>query len=268
MASAQQQKRNQFILIGGTLIAVIVLLAYLGAQEYAPGKAEEKAAAKEVDPTTLTQSEEIQLGLKASPALVQQYKGVSTNTDQNALVMRVGSAIAGTEDVAGAGWKFQFQLLAEPDIINAFALPGGQIFVTSGLLNRLTTEGEVAAMLAHQIAHVIARDGVKKLAADGTASTGLANEDTMGLLASQLVGTNFSSQQETAADLLAVKLMGDTGYNPNAMLGFIKILATAYYAGSQVEYFTTHPNPTDRVKAIQAAIAAAYPAGVPDSMSK
>ena len=263
-------KRKQFLYIGGTIFAAIALLVYLGTQEYAPETAAPAAeASAPVNPLALTQSEQITLGLKAAPALVAQYDGISTNQQQKDLIMRVGSAIAGNEAVAKAGWKFHFQLLAEPDILNAFALPGGQIFVTTGLLNRLTTEGEVAALLAQQIAHVMNRDAITKLAAD-MASSGLASSgaNMQEVMVSQLVGLTFTTAQEAAADQMAIKLVYETGYNPNALLGLMKILATAYYAGAQVEYFTTHPNAADRVKAIQQGIATAYPEGVPDTMSK
>lgn len=269
VSEANRSKRSQFILIGGTVFAVLALLAYLGAQEYAPKSESGKGAGKPIDPRTLSQSEEITLGLKAAPGLISQYDGVSINPEQKALVMRVGSAIAGTELAAKAGWKFQFQLLAEPDILNAFALPGGQVFMTTGLLNRLRTEGEVAAVLAHQIAHVLARDAVKKLAVDmGGDAAGLGGDDVMGLMAGQLAALRFTTEQETAADLAAIRLMSDTGYNPNALLGLLQVLSTAYYAGAQVEYFSTHPNPEGRVKAIQEAVAKQYPQGVPESLSE
>lgn len=268
MATPEQKtQRKQLVMILGTILAVLALLAYLGAREFS-GKHEAADEGKPINPLTMSKTDEITLGLKAAPALIDQYKGVSTNPDQKALVMRVGSAIAGTEMVKAGGWKFQFQLLAEPDIIDAFALPGGQVFVTTGLLNRMHTEGEVAAVLAHQIAHVLNRDGMKKLAADAGAVGGLSGEEGMNLMATQLVGLRYTAEQEKSADALAVKLMGETGYSPNALLGFFKILGTAYYAGSQVEYFTTHPNSATRVKDIQAAITAVYPDGVPDSMSK
>lgn len=268
----QHVKRRRIILGIAAVVGAIALLAYLGAQEYAP-KSESKAGdapAAAFNPATLTQSNEIALGLKASPALVAQYDGLSSSADQKALVMRVGSAVAGTETASKAGWKFQFQLLAEPNILNAFALPGGQIFITSGLLNRLLTEGEVAAVMAHQIAHVLSRDAVKKLAADmGAEGAPVLNADEMeGFLSSQLVGVHFSTEQEAAADALTVKLLRETGYSPNALLGLLKILSTAYYAGAEVEYFTTHPNASNRVAAIQAAIAKEFPDGVPDTMSK
>lgn len=271
----QDIKRRRIVLGALAVVGAIALLVYLGAQEYAepeeaPAATAAGAAAPSFDPMKLTPSDEITLGLKASPGLVAQYDGLSTVADQKDLVMRVGSAIAGTETVAKAGWKFQFQLLAEPDALNAFALPGGQIFMTTGLLNRLKTEGEVAAVLAHQIAHVLNRDAVMKLAADlGTdGGAGLSGAELEGFLSSQLGSLRFSTAQETAADRLAVKLMGDTGYSPKAMLSLLKTLATAYYAGAQVEYFQTHPNPATRVKDIEAAIAAAYPNGVPESMSE
>lgn len=265
-------KRRRIFLGAGAVIGAMALLVYLGAQEYAP-KSESRESGKPVpaiDPAKLSQSDEIALGLKASPSLAAQYDGISANPDQKALVMRVGSLVAGGETASAAGWKYQFQLLAEPDILNAFALPGGQVFITTGLLNRLQTEGEVAAVMAHQIAHVLNRDAVKKLASDTGAegTPALTGADMDGFLSSQLASLRFSTAQETAADALAVKLMGETGYSPKALLGLLKILSTAYYAGAEVEYFSTHPNPTDRIAAIQAAIAAAYPEGVPETMSE
>lgn len=262
-------QRKPIIIIGGTVLAIVLFLGYLGTQEYAPAKVEARQQAKAVDPLTLSTSEQITLGLKAAPALVDQYDGLSTDATQKELLNRVGSLLAGHEMVGKAGWQFQFQLLAEPDVLNAFVLPGGQIFVTTGLLNRIRTEGEVAALLAHQIAHVLARDAITKLAVD-MKETGadVTGADAQGLMVSQLVGLNFTTAQETAADALALKLMSDVGYSPNAMLGLLQVLGTAYYAGAQVEYFTTHPNPASRVADIQARIVELFPQGVPENMSK
>lgn len=269
---AAANNRKQIIFIAGTVLAVMALLVYLGAQEYAPkkkdaAKQEGAAVAKVLGPATITVSEQNTLGIKAAPALEQQYGGLSTNEEQKALIARVGGLLAAREEVVTSGWKFQFQLLAEPDILNAFALPGGQVYVTTGLLNRLTTEGEVAAVLAHQVAHVLQRDAIIKLAAD-MEETGLTGADAAAMMPSQLVGLRFTTAQETAADTRAVKLLGDTGYSPKALLGLLKVLSTAYYAGAEVEYFTTHPNAANRVQNIQAAIAVAYPDGVPESMSE
>lgn len=263
------RKRLRLVIAAIVVLAALGMLAWLGTREHTPSSTS-TTGGRTVDPIKLSESQEIALGLTAAPEIISLRGGLSTDATQKELVTRVGQAVANGRTAGRTKWRFQFQLLAEPNILDAYALPGGQIFVTTALLNRLQTEGELAAVMAHQVAHVIERHSVKKLAEDigGVDATGLPGETPTSLMATQLVSQSFAPAQETRADLLGLSLMAEAGYNPQATLGLFKILATAYYEGAQVEYFRTHPNPEGRIKAIQDSIAQRYPNGVPDFLSE
>ena len=78
----------------------------------------------------------------------------------------------------------------------------------------------------------------------------------------------FNAAQESAVDSRALKIMSDSGYNPNAMLGMLEVLTAAYTAGADAQFFTSHPSADGRVEAIQAAITKLHPNGVPEILSK
>lgn len=258
-------KRRHVLIIGGILVALCAFLAYWGAHRTSGADADKAGVA--FDPTSIGKNEELTIGLKAAPALAARYGGLSNDAAQKALVVRVGQKLAATTIATKAGYRFTFDLLAEPNILNAFVLPGGQVYVTTALLNRVRTEGELAAVLAHQVAHGLARDALVQLAASMPAET-TSEASREGALVSQMQTMRYTTTQETDADALALTLMSQAGYSPSAMLGLLQVLSTAYYAGAQVEYFTTHPNPPTRVADIQAAIKALYPQGVPVVLSK
>jgi predicted Zn-dependent protease len=138
----------------------------------------------------------------------------------------------------------------------------------------LKTEGELAAVLSHQMAHVVARDTAKELATKQlTAGLVNAKDDAaasteMHMLAVQLSEWKHNQAAELAADTQAVGYMSAAGYSPNAMLGLFRVLSTSYYAGAPVPYFTTHPNPASRLDNIKQAIKALYPDGVPENLSQ
>lgn len=185
-------------------------------------------------------------------AMQTRFGGISTNRAQLALVARVGAAIAGKTEARAAGLPLRFHLLAEPNHINSYALHGGDIYLTTALLNRMQTEGQLAAVLAHATAHVLAGDALSPVAAGGAAQP----------------VWQHTLAQEAAADARAVTLMGQAGYDPNALNDMLGVLVAAYQAGADVAFFTTHPNTADRLARIAATIAARYPGGVPATFSK
>ncbi|MFM9890440.1 MAG: M48 family metallopeptidase [Rickettsiales bacterium] len=182
-----------------------------------------------------------------SPAdLAATYGGLSSNATQQELVTRVGTHLAGSGDVAKLGRSFRFYLLADQARNNVFAMPDGSIFITNLLLNHLKTEGQVAALLAREMAHVTARHTPQYLV------TGILT---------------YSEKEERVADQLAVHTMAQAGYDPrtlNATLGMLGELN----AKTPLEFFATHPGSDGRTDRIDDAIAQQFPNGVPDSLSK
>ncbi len=252
--------RRRAVIITLVVLLVVSLLMLMGLRH---GK---ETAAQAAIPT-LTQSQEIALGQQAVPSLAALHGGLSADAAQQAMVSRVGQHIVATTDAAKAGWKFEFHLLAEPNTLDAYSLPGGQILITTALLNHFHTEGELAAVLSQQIAHVMARDVAHSLKAQGMTTVILGNGDTSQLVP-EVVKFAFTPEQELKADTQALKLMSQAGYSPNAMLGLLRVLSDAYYAHADVAFFTTHPNAATRVKNIQDGIAGLYPTGVPKNLSQ
>jgi predicted Zn-dependent protease len=144
------------LIIAGVIV-VVSLISYFGAQVYNP-------VTDETQHIDLTVEQEIALGLQAAPEMAQQYGGLSNDRQATALVENVGEGIAAESDASGAPYDYEFYLLDDAETINAFALPGGPIFITEGLLARLETEGQLAGVLAHEISHVVARHSAEHIA--------------------------------------------------------------------------------------------------------
>lgn len=189
---------------------------------------------------------------KLMQAILHHYHGESANAAQQALVARVGAAIAATKTAKTSKAPLQFHLLAEETSLNLFALDNGQVFITTALVNRMQSEGQLAAALAHGAAHALAGD---VLAPMSTATTTLPM-------------WSYTATAETTADAKAVTLMSEAGYSPSAMIGMFTLLLSAYQAGADVAFFTTHPNTSTRMQQLASAIQALYPQGIPKELSK
>jgi predicted Zn-dependent protease len=199
-------------------------------------------------------------------------------------VDRVGARIVQGSDAAKSPYRYQFHLLDDPNTINAFALPGGQIFLTSGLMKRLRSEGEVAGVLGHEVGHVVARHGAEHIAKQQltqglTGAAVLATYDpnnpnsykSAAVLQaiSGLINMKYGRSDELEADQLGVKLIAQAGYDPRALIGVMEVLQKAAAGkGRQPEFFSSHPNPENRIAKIKEAIAQQFPDGVPAGLER
>jgi predicted Zn-dependent protease len=258
-------------LLMAVVVAVLSLVSYYGLREYNP-------ITDEVQHIDLTVEQETALGLEAAPTLAQQMGGLSPDAEARARVSAVGRKLIERSIAQQSPYKYDFHLLADPRTINAFALPGGQVFITTGLFEQLQTEGQLAGVLGHEIGHVVARHGAEHMARAQLTQglTGAAvlatydpdnpasrNNAQIALLVGSLVNMRFGREDELESDQLGVRLMAEAGYDPRAMIAVMEILASASEGGGPPEFFSTHPNPDRRVERIQDAIAAVYPSGVP-----
>jgi len=241
-----------------------------------------------VNPTTgekqhigITPEQEIALGLQAAPQMEQQYGGEDSDPKRHGLVDEVGNDIVAHSDAGSSPYKFTFHLLADDQTINAFALPGGQVFITDALLSRLKTRGELAGVLGHEVGHVVARHSAAHMAkaqlTQGiTGAAVIASYDpnnpnsyrnaAFAQLIAQMVDLKFSRTDESQADELGVKLMAQAHYDPRAMLGVMEVLKKAGGSGGP-DFFQTHPSPDNREEKIKAEIKDAFPNGVPDGLT-
>lgn len=189
--------------------------------------------------------------------LLARYRGESTDAVHNALVTRIGMSLIRKTEAKDSKINFHFHVLAEPDVIDSFALPVGDVYVTTALVNRMRTEGELAAVLAGGIAHVLAGD--KLQSPEPVPDKPDAATD---------IKLHFTAEQEAIADDRALKMMAEAGYNPQSMLSMFRVLTDAYNAGAQASFFATHPSDSWRLTNVANAIAAMYPQGVPAELSK
>ncbi len=227
---------------------------------------------------SLTAEQEIQLGLQSAPQMAQEMGGLANNPQAQALVKKVGQRVVASSAAAKSPYKYDFHLLADPETINAFALPGGQIFITVGLLKLLRTEGELAGVLGHEVGHVVARHSAEHMAKAGltqglTSAAVIAADPTgqaggMAQMISSAINMKYGRNDELEADALGVRLGGEAGYDPRGMLGVMEILDKATSGrGRPPEMFSSHPNPENRAEKIKELIATHYPNGVPKGMT-
>lgn len=232
----------------------------------------------------LDKDQEVALGLQAVPEMTSQFGGESTDAQGQALVDEVGNKIVQASDAGKGDYPFEFHLLGDKDVINAFALPGGQVFITEALYSKLTTEGELAGVLAHEIGHVVGRHGAEHLAKQkltqgltGAAVIASADPDNpnssrrnaaIALAVGQMINMKYGRGDELESDKLGVRFMAQAGYNPEAMIKVMEILAEAGGGSRQPEFFSTHPNPENRIDHIRAAIEAEFPNGLPAGLKE
>jgi len=231
----------------------------------------------------ITPEQEIALGLQAAPEMEQQFGGEDPDANAQAKVDEVGQRLVSRSAAGKTPYRFDFHLLNDPETINAFALPGGQVFITDGLLRRLKTEGQLAGVLGHEIGHVVARHGAEQIAKQQLTQglTGAAvlatydpndpssrNSAAVAAMIGQLVTMRFGRQDELEADHLGVRLESEAGYDPRSMIELMKILEESSQGNQPPEFFSTHPNPQNRIQRIQEAIREQYPNGVPEGLEK
>ncbi len=230
----------------------------------------------------ISPKQEIALGLQSAPQMAQEFGGPAADPQAQALVNEIGNEIVSKSDAHKTPYSFSFKVLSDRKTVNAFALPGGPVFITEALLTRLKTRGQIAGVLGHEIGHVVARHSAEHLAKAQLTQglTGAAvlatydpddrssrNSAIIASLIGQAVNMKFGRQDELEADKLGVKYMTEAGYDPNAMIDVMAVLKAA--SGSRtIEFFSTHPNPENRTVKIKEAIANQFPEGLPSGLKR
>lgn len=208
---------------------------------------------------------ERELGTTAYAAMLRQSP-VSTDAATAAVVERVGRRLAAVAD--RADWTWEFTLFADPQQVNAWALPGGKVGVYTGILPIAEDEAGLATILGHEVAHAIAHHGAER-AGQGTvlgvlgAGVGIAATAAgmNGSMATELfgIGTDvgvllpFSRSQEAEADEIGLILMARAGYDPRAAIALWERMAARGDAGGGT-FLSTHPSHGSRVTRLRAAL--------------
>jgi len=259
----------------GLLVALIGAAMYYCNQQVNPVTGEKQHV-------SLSPQQEISMGLAAAPEMEQQFGGELSDAAVQESASRVGQKVVAGSDAARSEYKYDFHVLRDPETINAFALPGGQVFITAGLLKHLRNEAQLAGVLAHEVGHVVGRHSAEHVAkAQFTqilvGAAGVAASDDRGdgqraaavaAMVGSLVNMKFSRKDESEADAFGVKYMSQAGYDPRAMVELMRILKDASGPSRQPEFLSTHPDPGNREQAIQAEIARLFPNGVPANLAK
>jgi predicted Zn-dependent protease len=265
-------------LILALVLALFAVISYYGK----PGDLNEVTG--ETQRVALTEeADEVQLGLQAAQEMMGMHGGPSRDIAAQQRVERVGEALLDNLDRELAAENrrnpyreaFQFTLLSDRQTVNAFALPGGLVFITEGLFAALESEGQLAGVLGHEIGHVLSRHGNQQMAKQGlvqglAGAVGVLGGDVQSARMAQMVGAvismKYGRDHELESDRWGIKLTTLAGYNPKAMIGLMKVLEAAGGGGGQPEFFSTHPNPGNRIARIEEEIAKQFPDGLPPGL--
>ncbi|MFN3138917.1 MAG: M48 family metalloprotease [Allomuricauda sp.] len=207
----------------------------------------------------MTAEQEIAIGLQSAPQMAQQHGGLYPDEQLQALVDAVGNKLVNNSVARDTPYQYEFHLLADDSTINAFALPGGQIFITYALFSQLN-EPQLAGVLGHEIGHVLGRHSAERIAESSfwqTLATGASVGGDMGNLVAG-IGQNTLLKNgrgdELESDELGVLFMIESGYDPNEMITVMEILKSAVGPNRVPEFQSTHPDPENRIEKIKEAI--------------
>ncbi len=261
------------------LIALVIALVSIGGYYLNSSKNPVTGRTQQV---ALTMEQEIALGLQSAPEMARQFGGLSSDARATQLVKGVGADIVAALPPDAPPYRHEFHLLADARTVNAFALPGGQVFITTGLLSRLETEGQLAGVLGHEVGHVLGRHSAQQMAkarlaqglagaagmAGGETALGAQSAEAVAGMVGKFLLLSYGREDELEADRLGLRFMHAAGYDPRSLIGVMKILeeASGGAAAGRSEFAATHPNPGRRIEVIERTIAEMFPGGVPEGL--
>jgi predicted Zn-dependent protease len=223
----------------------------------------------------LSWDQEIALGREAVPEMEKEFGGPLEDLSIQAYVRTVGQRVAASAKNPNIpDLPYQFAVL-DSDVVNAFALPGGPVYVTRGLLSAIRSEGELAAVLGHELAHVHSRHssqqvsrqmGIEVLLAAASAAMSRSEQgaryatqaEDLAKVVGSLVQLKYSRGMESEADRFGLDYLAASGYDPREMVNLLNVFVSL--EGSRPpEFLSTHPNPANRVGAVEEIIRTNYP---------
>jgi beta-barrel assembly-enhancing protease len=237
-------------------IAGLVIL-FLGSTPKDPGPTQLKPGFN-----LFTKQQDIQLGQEAA-AEIRKKVVIVKDPVLNAYVNIVGRRLAASREAKDSGFTFTFEVVADPTI-NAFALPGGPMFINTGLLKVVDNEAQLAGVMGHEMSHVILRHGTNQASKANLMQIPLAlagqltDSDTlMGQLSQLGIGLGaesvllkFSRTDESQADIMGSHLMAEAGYDPDELAKFFEKIKSQDTADA-IAFLSDHPNPGNRSRAIK-----------------
>lgn len=211
----------------------------------------------------VSSEEESQLGAGEHSKIVKQFNGVSDNEAMNAFVQKIAARLIPHAERKDVSWTFT---VLNDDVVNAFAVPGGYIYITRGLLNLAQDEAQVAAVLGHEMGHINARHTAQQMSQTmvaniGLTALGIATGSNLaqqaGGIGADLFIKGYSRSHELEADALAIHYLAAAGYDPYANMKFLDMLekytelerrmAGSAAGDNLASFFATHPPTPERV---------------------
>jgi predicted Zn-dependent protease len=195
------------------------------------------------------------MGVEAKPQLIAEYGGEHPSASLRQYITDIGTSMLQFVEPEFADLPWEFTLL-DSDVINAFALPGGKVFMTIELLSRMSNEAQVAGVLGHEIGHVTARHVDERISQAMAVEVGLgvlgaSTESQLILVGASLFGSgyqlHFGRDQELESDRQGIKYMTRAGYDPQGLYQVLEILRDAAGEDRGWELLSTHPAPERRL---------------------
>ncbi|HJQ39573.1 MAG TPA: M48 family metalloprotease [Thermoanaerobaculia bacterium] len=213
----------------------------------------------------VSEGQEIAIGRQSHPEILKEFGVYDEKPELNRLVERVGKQIASQSERPNLPWTFT---VLDTPMVNAMALPGGYIYITRGMLERINSEDELAGVLGHEIAHVTARHAAQQITRTQLAQVGLMLGSVLaGPEATQTYGQfaqlglgllfqRYSRGQESQADIFGTSYIANARFNP---IGAERMLMTLQRldknpSGGIDRYFQSHPDPAKRVRDVHAKV--------------
>ena len=265
---------------GGARWLIALVIAGMGIISFLGTRSKNPVTGK-VQYVAMTVDQEKALGLQAAPQMAQQMGGAADpRRDPDAMfVSQVGAKLVAASAASKSPYagNFNFYLLNDPKMVNAFALPGGQIFITRALYSRLADESQLAGVLGHEIGHVINRHSAQQMAKGKlgqmlATAAGVGAEDMRvaagAQMANQMFQLRYGRQDETESDTVGIDYMVAAGYDPRGMLEVMKVLKEASGGGKGPEFLQSHPLPDTRIAEIDRIIKSKYSAGALEKLSR
>jgi predicted Zn-dependent protease len=225
----------------------------------------------------ISTSQEISMGSEAAPQFTESYGGPVPSQTVRSYVSEMGGKLANVCERPDLPWEFT---IVDSSVLNAFALPGGKVFLSRGLADKLTNEAQLAGVIGHEIGHVtaqhIGQQMTRAMIVQGI-GIGLAvagdktDNDLLKVLgAGTSVGgavylLKFGRDQESQADELGVRYMTRLGYNPVGQIQVMQVLKAASSGGQQLEILSTHPQPQTRIDRLTQIVQSRYPSAFSES---
>ncbi|MGA9520533.1 MAG: M48 family metallopeptidase [Myxococcaceae bacterium] len=227
-----------------------------------PIRAAEKVAAE----VLVSDEQEQQLGLQVHQELQKEGMKLVTDSEVNSYVDQLARPILRAANNERRGVKWKLYVVDDPKMVNAFATPGGNLYVYTGLILASENEAQLAGVLAHEAGHVTgrhaARNLVQQYGLQGVASLALGkNPSQVKQLAATLVASGsmlaHSRSQEHEADEYGARFSRGAGFDPNGLIGFFRILQRQEGGSTPkvLTWFSTHPATSDRISHLQQYIA-------------